>query len=196
MLQTIDDCIDYSDKIVNDLLEYSREIKLDIRETTAKTLIQNLLSNLEIPNTIQVKDFTVEEPKIMVDAEKLKRVFFNIVKNAFDAMPNGGVLVIKSESSNGYVVFSFTDTGTGMTQETLSKLWTPLFTTKAKGMGFGLPICKRLVEAHGGKISVESAVGKGTTFTITVPIKRKQPENGGEQVWFVNQESLSSTMNA
>jgi signal transduction histidine kinase len=60
-----------------------------------------------------------------------------------------------------------------MTAETLAKLWSPLFTTKAKGMGFGLPVAKRLVEVHGGSISVETKVGKGSTFTVTLPIKRE-----------------------
>jgi signal transduction histidine kinase len=70
----------------------------------------------------------------------------------------------------GNVKFVFKDTGIGMSPETLSKLWVPLFTTKAKGMGFGLPIAKRIIEAHGGKISIKSIRGKGTTVTVTLPI--------------------------
>ena len=177
MLMTIESAIDYSDKIVDDLLEYSREIKLDFRETTPKALIQNLLFNLEIPSNIQFKDATGEEPEIVVDSAKLNRVFLNLVKNAFDAMPDGGMLVIRSEMSNGNVVFSFMDTGAGMTQETLTKLWTPLFTTKAKGMGFGLAICKRLVEAHNGRIFVESTIGKGTTFKLVIPVNPPEKTN-------------------
>ena len=69
-----------------------------------------------------------------------------------------------------------------MTSETLSKLWTPLFTTKAKGMGFGLPICKRFVEGHGGKILVESVVGKGSMFTVTLPLQPRTEEKE-EKVW-------------
>ena len=69
------------------------------------------------------------------------------------------------------VSLSFADTGTGISKQTLSKLWTPLFTTKAKGMGFGLAICKRFVEAHGGSVTAESTLGKGTTFTVTFPEK-------------------------
>jgi signal transduction histidine kinase len=79
-----------------------------------------------------------------------------------------------------------------MSKEVLDKIWSPLFTTKPKGMGFGLPICKRVIEAHGGKISVESAVGKGSTFTVTVPIEPRV--DGGEQIWAKMPESLSSMM--
>jgi len=125
----------------------------------------------------------------------MTRVFINIIKNAVDAMPKGGALAIRSKKSNDNIEFSFTDTGQGMTKCVLDKLWSPLFTTKAKGMGFGLPICKRMVEAHRGKISVKSAIAKGSTFTITVPIN---PQAGiVEQVWVNNQENLvSTTINA
>ena len=105
----------------------------------------------------------------------------SIIKNAFDAMPNGGVLAIRSEEIEKHVRFSFTDTGTGMSEDARKKLWTPLFTTKAKGMGFGLPICKRIVEAHGGTISVKSTLGRGTTFRIDVPVEPRTEEN--TDVW-------------
>jgi len=71
---------------------------------------------------------------------------------------------------------SIKDTGVGMTGEIMQQLWSPLFTTKAKGMGFGLPVAKRLVEGHGGSISVESQLGKGSTFTVTLPITPKAEE--------------------
>jgi signal transduction histidine kinase len=80
---------------------------------------------------------------------------------------------VTSKEENGGLKIIFRDTGTGMSKETLSKLWRPLFTTKAKGMGFGLPICKRIVEAHRGKISVESIFGQGTQFTIKIPADPK-----------------------
>ena len=75
-------------------------------------------------------------------------------------------------------MFAFADTGVGISEEILEKLWTPLFTTKSKGMGLGLPICKRLVEAHGGKITVWSRVGEGATFTVNVPFDSSS--GGGE----------------
>ncbi|MGF3522774.1 MAG: ATP-binding protein [Candidatus Bathyarchaeia archaeon] len=167
---TINRSIDYSSKIIDDLLDYSREIKLMLESTTPKGLLTNALSLLKKPSNITVADLTETEPILTVDAHRMYRVFVNIIKNAFDAMPDGGTLTVKSQVCDGTLKFSFTDTGVGMSQETLSKLWTPLFTTKAKGMGFGLSICKRIVQAHGGEISAESTLGKGTTITITIPL--------------------------
>lgn len=94
-----------------------------------------------------------------------------MIKNSIDAMPNGGSLEISSMHSDETVEFSFVDTGSGMPEDVIQKIFTPLFTTKAQGMGFGLSICKRIVEAHHGKIEVESVLNKGTKFTITLPIK-------------------------
>jgi signal transduction histidine kinase len=136
-----------------------------------------------------------EYERLQVDKEKMKRVFVNIIKNAIDAMPKGGKLTIKDKKANNDLEVSFTDTGTGMTRDVLERMWAPFFTTKAKGLGLGLPICKRIVEAHGGNISVESTVEKGTTFKITIPIRPKQ--EGGEKVWVnVPESSLSMTTKA
>jgi signal transduction histidine kinase len=191
MLGVIEEDIQRSNKIISDLLEYSREIRLEFSETAPKLAMKGALSLVKIPKNIQLKNLARNTPKIRVDVEKMTRVFINIIKNAVDAMPKGGALTIRSKKSNDNVEFSFTDTGQGMTKCVLDKLWSPLFTTKAKGMGFGLPICKRMVEAHGGKISVKSAIAKGSTFTITVPIS---PEASvGEQVWVNNPEDLVST---
>ena len=103
-----------------------------------------------------------------------------------------GTLEITSRKTRDNVEIAFADTGTGIPEETLPKLFTPLFTTKAQGMGFGLAICKRIIEAHGGTITVKTAVNKGTTFTITLPVKPKL-EVGGEKTWINMPESLLST---
>jgi chemotaxis protein histidine kinase CheA len=88
-------------------------------------------------------------------------------------MPKGGKLTLKTEMEGQNVVFTFSDTGTGMSKEVMNKIWSPLFTTKAKGMGLGLPVCKRIVDAHRGKISVESSAGKGSTIRVTLPAEAK-----------------------
>jgi len=88
-------------------------------------------------------------------------------------MPNGGKLTIRAAKKGETALIGIEDTGAGISDENLSKLFTPLFTTKAKGQGFGLPVCKRMVEAHDGNITVESKVGKGSTFTIKIPLRKE-----------------------
>jgi PAS domain S-box-containing protein len=180
MLEVIEQSIERSDKIVSDLLEYSGELRLELSVTDTKSITRETLTQLKVPTGIGIVDSTENEPKIRVDTEKMRRVFLNLIQNAFDAMPEGGTLTIANAKRNGNIQITFADTGVGMTRELLERLWGPLFTTKAKGMGFGLPIAKRLVEAHGGSISVESQATKGSTFTVTLPIASK-PEEGSSE---------------
>ncbi len=175
MFKTIEKSIEYSNKIINDLLDYSRELDLMLEKTTPKMFLANAISLVQIPEKVHVIDATEDKPVIQVDTGKMNRVFINLIKNAFDAMPNGGTLTIKSESDIDKVIFSFIDTGVGMDQETLKKIWTPLFTTKAKGMGFGLAISKRIIEAHGGKLTAESTIDKGSTIAFSIPMLNMVP---------------------
>ncbi len=171
MLEIIEQDIQHSDKIISDLLEYSREIHLTLRETNTKSITKDALAHAKIPAKIRIVDSTQDQPKIMVDTDKIRRVFMNLIKNAVDAMPEGGTLRITSRKTDSKLEIILADSGTGMTKESMEKLWSPLFTTKATGMGLGIPIAKRLVEAHGGSITVESEAGKGSTFTVTLPIR-------------------------
>lgn len=173
MLDEIDDCIRRSDKIINDLIEYSRTLNVQLSITDPKTLTAQALNTLTAPSAIEVLNKTRPKPFLEVDTNMLQRAFAAIIKNAFDAMAEGGKLTIKSKAVGDSVVFSFQDTGGGMDEETLSKIATPLFTTKAKGMGFGLAVCKRFVEAHGGKMAIQSKTGRGTTVTVTLPVVYK-----------------------
>jgi two-component system sporulation sensor kinase A len=192
MLKLIENDVEHANKIIADLTEYSKEIKLELTETNPKSIILEALSKVKIPHSIQVSNLAKTEPKMTIDVEKMKRVFVNIINNAIDAMPEGGKLTITTRESDDNVEIAIADTGIGITKEALEKTWTPFFTTKAKGMGLGLPICKRIVEAHGGKISVESIVDKGTTFTVAIPIKPKL--EGGEKTWVNVPEFSLSTM--
>jgi signal transduction histidine kinase len=108
-------------------------------------------------------------------------------------MPTVGKLTIDSKEENGSLDISFADTGVGIPDEILPKLFAPLFTTKAQGMGFGLAICKRIIEAHGGIITVRTVNGAGTTFTVSLPIKNKN-EIGGEKIWIETPKFSLSTM--
>jgi len=191
MLRIIENDIEYSNKIISDLLDYSRALPLELKENTVDSIVREALAQVKIPKNIEISNLTQHAPWVKVDKEKMKRVFVNVIRNAVDAMPNGGVLEITCKWQDGRMEVAFRDTGGGIKKELMEKLWMPFFTTKAKGMGLGLPVCKRIIEAHRGKIMVESQVGKGTTFTITFPIE--QILEGGEKVWVNMPESLLST---
>jgi signal transduction histidine kinase len=173
MLEIIDKAVDHSDRIINDLMEYAREIHLDLQEISPRNLLIDSLQMIQVPDTIKICNNLSDEPKFKVDYDKMMRVFINLVKNAIDAMPNKGTLVIRSDISNDNVEIAFKDNGTGIAEEILPKIFSPLFTTKAQGMGFGLAICKRYVEAHQGRITVSSTEGEGATFMVTLPIEPK-----------------------
>ena len=175
MLDVIDDAIDHSNKIINDLLDYSREMHLELIKYQASTLVEDATRMVNVPSHVEIVNKVPEEAWIWVDSDKMVRVFTNLIKNAIEAMPEGGKVEISSCQTNESVEIAFADTGTGITDETMAKLFLPLFTTKAQGMGFGLAICKRIVEAHGGTVTVETAVNKGTTFKISLPINPKEP---------------------
>ena len=177
VLQRIQDSIRYSEKIIRDLLDYSANLNIEYDESNPHLLVQQSLRGIVIPAGIEVVDLTQENPKLHVDIEGIKRVIVNLVTNAIEAMPEGGTVTISSKENQEKVELSFADTGSGIPMEKIDKLWTPFVTTKAKGMGLGLPICKRIVEGHKGEIHVETENGKGTTFTIIIPIKAPEKEN-------------------
>jgi PAS domain S-box-containing protein len=172
MLQAIEKSIDYSNKIVKDLLDYSRDIKLELETTTPHSLLATSLGLIKVPPNVELVNNCSDDPKFTVDVGKVSRVFVNLITNAFDAMPNGGTLTISNQKTADALEIAFKDTGTGISPQSMSNLWTPLFTTKTKGMGLGLPICKRIVEAHGGKITVESEQGNGTKFKVVLPLNK------------------------
>jgi len=181
MLDIIESDIRYSNKIINDLLDFSKDIRLVRAKTNIKSIVEENLAKMKIPKKVKIIDLTEKTPEIFVDVCQMNRVFENIIKNAVEAMPRGGKLEIKSEKVDHSLKITFRDTGQGISKENMGKLGSPLFTTKAKGVGMGLAICKRLAEAHGGSISVESKERVGTCVTVTVPIniEKKESEQKG-----------------
>ncbi|MFI5450083.1 MAG: GAF domain-containing protein [Candidatus Bathyarchaeia archaeon] len=174
MLEAIENSVQYSDRIVDDLLGYSEDIQLELSETTPKSIARDALLHVKIPASISVLDLTSNEPKLRVDGLKFRRLFINLIKNAVESMPNGGKLELISNKSNNYVELKLSDTGVGIPENVLRELWKPLITTKPKGIGLGLAICKRIMDSHKGSISVDSRVGVGTTFTLKLPLTTGQ----------------------
>ena len=174
LVATVKDAVSYSDKIVRELLDYSAKINLEFTQTNPQELVTKALSTISVPSNVELLVRTHDTPVIHVDANKIRRICVNIISNALDAMPNGGTLTVSSITVNENLELSFCDTGVGLTPEHIKKLMTPFFTTKAKGMGLGLAISKRIAEAHHGTINVTSEIGEGTTFTLILPLKNQQ----------------------
>lgn len=171
LAETVEEQVTYMDKIVSDLQDYSQPMTPELVETDLRILFNGIISTMRIPETVKVsiaieKDF----PKLMVDPILMRRMFTNLMINALQAMPEGGKLTIRASKEGETASISFQDTGVGIPEENLDKLFTPLFTTKAKGQGLGLAVCKRIVEAHGGTIVIKSKVGEGSTFTVKIPM--------------------------
>ena len=168
-LSLVEDEIQYMDKIVSDLRDYAVPLKPDLSQVNIGQLLKDVLSKTQIPSNVNVSVRVEEGLQLMIDPVLMKRVFANLIANAVQAMPKGGELIVEAKSDEQALV-SFRDTGVGIPQEDFSRLFNPFFTTKAKGQGLGLAVCKRLVEAHGGEITVESKPGEGSTFTVKLPI--------------------------
>jgi signal transduction histidine kinase len=172
-LQEIEKNIDYINKIVADLQDFARPLKPNAEETDLKLIIDELLAKNGLPENVKVSvKVEAEARKIAADSTYINRIIHNLVNNAVQAMPNGGKLTINAYKETKDVVISVKDTGVGISEATKGKLFTPMFTTKAKGQGFGLPVIKRMTEALGGTVSFESQEGKGTTFRVRLPSKR------------------------
>lgn len=120
---------------------------------------------LDLPGTL---------PAVAVDRGQMEQVFFNLMKNALEAMKDGGELAIEIVSDDTSVSVGFRDSGSGMSDEALARLFEPYRTTKKKGTGLGLMISRRIVAAHGGEIAVSSEEGRGTTFTVRLPRLKKR----------------------
>ncbi len=169
LLEFIDRNVRESNRILNDLRDYSKEENLEVLPTSLRHLIDDAISSTNIPEGIHVLNLIQDDVSFDVDPSRMKRVFINLVDNAVDAMPQGGTLKIEGTKTQDLLEIIFMDTGTGIPEEIIEEIWKPLFTTKARGMGFGLAICKKIMEAHGGKITVESRIGEGTSFKMTFP---------------------------
>jgi signal transduction histidine kinase len=159
------------DKIVSDLQAFVRPVRIDKKPISLMELVTAVLAAVAIPENININVCTKADfPQVKADPQLLKRVLINLVTNAVQAMPDEGKLTICAEvNSQDQVVVTVEDTGVGIPEKIKSQIFTPLFTTKPRGQGFGLAVCKRVIEAHGGSINFESQEGKGAKFTIQFP---------------------------
>jgi signal transduction histidine kinase len=173
-LQEIEKNTDYINKIVQDLQDYARPLKPNAEETDLKLVIDDLLKKNGLPQNIEVNvEVEVDARKVIADSSYINRIMYNLVTNAVQAMPNGGKLTINVYKEENDTVMSVTDTGVGIPEAVRGKLFTPMFTTKSKGQGFGLAVIKRMTESLGGTVTFVSQEGKGTTFMVSLPPSKK-----------------------
>jgi signal transduction histidine kinase len=193
ILNEVLDQVKRLDKTVNDMLFFGKPSQpeftfADINSILNKTLI--FASQYKGGKHIDKKLRMAEDlPYVYVDPKQMQQVFLNLILNAFQAMPGGGAITLVTEKmlkdGNCIVRISIADTGEGIPEQVLGKLFTPFFTTKAQGTGLGLAICHKIVGQHNGSLNVESECGVGTKFIIDLPgVQHSDIEFGTDQ--FVN----------
>jgi signal transduction histidine kinase len=165
---------EYINKIVLDLQDFAKPLSPCDEETNIEQMIEELLTNNGIPENIQTEANIEKDARtVRADSAYMKRILGNLVSNAVQAMPDGGKLTVQARREKSDVVITVKDTGVGISEDAKDRLFTPLFTTKSKGQGFGLAVVKRLTEALDGTVTFESQENKGTTFTIRLPQPKK-----------------------
>jgi signal transduction histidine kinase len=173
-LGEIEKNIEYINKIVADLQDFARPLHPVVQETDLELVIDELLLKSVIPENVEISSHVNEDAKrIVADPVLLTRVLANLITNAVQAMPDGGKLAVNAYREIDDVLVSVEDTGAGIPEDVKPKLFTPLFTTKSKGQGFGLAAVKRLIESLGGSVKFETQEGEGTKFFVCLPQSRK-----------------------
>jgi len=176
ILKDIELEIDYASNVVTNILTYSRPTQLiykrsDINKIIGDTMhfvhLQNRDSHIEL-----IKDYDENIPEILLDNKQIKQVIINLLSNSIQAMPDGGELTIKTCLKPEEVEIKITDTGKGIEPKDLERIFTPFFTTKARGVGLGLSIVSNIVQKHGGFVEVDSVLDEGTRFTVRLPIHK------------------------
>ncbi|HEY7531800.1 MAG TPA: ATP-binding protein, partial [Nitrospiraceae bacterium] len=175
-LQTIISQVERITRVMNQLLAFARRKPVERRALDLQKIIDD---NLEIfderlprHRIIVERAFAASCPPVLADADQMSQLVINLVMNAVHAMPDGGTLRIGVSPHDGMVRLTMADTGHGIPRDVLDKIFDPFFTTKefGKGTGLGLTVVKGIMEEHHGTIAVESEAGKGTTFTIDLPV--------------------------
>jgi signal transduction histidine kinase len=177
MAQHIIHGADSLNRLVTNVLNYARPTQLRLEPVELNQLVEELRQHVQADPSLQ-PSITLEyhpsptELKALIDPQLIQSALLNLVVNAIQAMPEGGKLTLNISQKGDSALIKVADTGIGIAEENMPKLFTPFFTTRPDGNGFGLAEVKKIVQAHGGTIDVASKEGKGTTFTVHLPLKR------------------------
>lgn len=171
--QRIQRAVDRITYQIDDVLNFVKPRILILKQTPLSEILDSTVGKVKVPDTVLL-EMPKKDITLIADPINLEIVFVNLITNAIQAMNNSGKIRISFKVEKGNTVISLSDNGPGIQKKHLSKIFEPLFTTKQTGTGLGLVSCKTIVEQHGGKISVRSRVGHGTTFLISLPRKRRK----------------------
>ena len=164
------------EEILNAFLQFARAGELHLSDGNLNTIVSDYVDFLEPQaNSMEVElrpHLDSDLPVVMLDKSLMRQALVNLCRNAIEAMPEGGSIDLLTRTRGEDVVLEIIDTGKGMDEKTRGQMFQAFFSTRSGGSGLGLPTVRRIVEAHHGRISCESEVGKGTRFTITLPAKR------------------------
>ncbi|MFY4773523.1 PAS domain S-box protein [Metabacillus sp. RGM 3146] len=167
--------------ILSELLLLAKPQESVFKSTHVRTLLQEISTLLEtqanLNNVAIEQHHEIKDLHIKCDQNQLKQVFINLIKNGIDAMPQGGKIIIETKVEQSGLIILVKDTGKGIPQDVLKRMGEPFYTTKEKGTGLGLMITYKIIENHNGTTHVESQIGKGTCFTITLPINKSGSSN-------------------
>ena len=178
-LSVMDSELQRMESILTELLYLSKPKERSYEETSITLVVKEVIE-LMLPHAMQhniilkMEDCNYFHSNIRGNHNRLKQMLINLVKNAIEVMHNGGVIAIKLENCDSEVMVSVIDEGKGLSDAEMNQLFTPFFTTKPTGTGLGLALVKKVVEEHNGSINVESTIGSGTTFKISIPVYENQ----------------------
>lgn len=158
--------------LVNDLLAFARDDRGERQTVDLATVIQECCALLHTEAAAQNVEIEVDAPPLTacLVADRIAQMVLNLMKNAIQAMPDGGLLVVWVRQKNGSLHIKVKDNGPGIAPEHLRRIFEPFWTSKAQGTGLGLALCRKVAEEHGGRLTVESTVGAGTEFLCTLPL--------------------------
>ncbi len=156
---------------IDDVLNFVKPQVSSLKNTSLHEILASVMARIDIPKTVVIT-IPPNNIEFVGDIISLEIVFVNLITNALQAINNSGEITISAGIVQEKIVIKIHDNGPGISNEIIPQIFEPLFTTKQTGTGLGLTSCKTIIEQHGGRIDVESAVGKGTTFTITIPYRR------------------------
>ena len=166
-------------EVSNDFLRFARVSDLELFPCDLRLVIEEMVDFFE-PTArqanIEIKCYVPPDlPQVNLDRDMFKQALLNVLLNAEQAMPDGGELTIQAAAEPNQVVLNLIDTGKGMNPEVLSRIFRPFYSTKPGGSGLGLPTTRKIVQAHGGTIEIQSEVARGTKFTISLPLTTEKP---------------------